>query len=53
LANYRLLNSGSPWNVPAGQGRANLDHLIAHYEKQNAEEEARKLENLAKKDGKK
>ena len=42
----RLFNTGSPWNVPAGQGGANLDKLIAHYEKKNFEEEEKKMRTL-------
>lgn len=42
----RIFNTGSPWNVPAGQGGANLDKLIAHYEKKNYDEEERKLRTL-------
>ncbi|KAI9677911.1 MAG: hypothetical protein M1829_002408 [Trizodia sp. TS-e1964] len=41
-----IFNSGSPYNVSAGQG-VNLDKLIAHYEKQNRENEERKLRVLA------
>ncbi|KAF2146663.1 uncharacterized protein K452DRAFT_262664 [Aplosporella prunicola CBS 121167] len=39
-------NTGSPYNVPAGS-QADLSKVIAHYEKQNFEEQARKLEALA------
>ncbi|KAI9722597.1 MAG: hypothetical protein M1812_001528 [Candelaria pacifica] len=46
-----IFNTGSPWNVPAGHGGANLDALIAHYEKKNAEDEERKMKRL--KEGKK
>lgn len=31
---FRIFNTGSPYNVPAGHS-ANLDELIAHYERQN------------------
>lgn len=41
----RILNSGSPWNVPAGS-RANIDHAIAKYEKDSFEQEAKKLQQL-------
>lgn len=37
---YRVFNTGSPYNVPAGHG-ANLDGLIAHYKKKNAEQDAK------------
>lgn len=32
----RIFNTGSPYNVPAGH-TANLDELIAHYKKINAD----------------
>ncbi|MCJ1419784.1 hypothetical protein MMC32_006140 [Xylographa parallela] len=35
-----IFNTGSPYNVQAGQ-TANLDELVAHYEKQNRDAEAR------------
>ncbi|KAL8723815.1 MAG: hypothetical protein Q9181_007175 [Wetmoreana brouardii] len=37
---FRVFNTGSPYNVPAGHG-ANLDELIAHYKKKNAEQDAK------------
>ncbi|KAI9657643.1 MAG: hypothetical protein M1821_002819 [Bathelium mastoideum] len=40
------VNQGSPWNVPAGHGSANMDTLIAHYQKKNFEENERKLQAL-------
>lgn len=33
---YRIFNQGSPYNVPAGS-RVNLDKVIEHYNKLNAE----------------
>lgn len=36
----RVFNSGSPHNVPAGHG-ANLNELIAHYHRKNAEQDAK------------
>ncbi|TKA82747.1 hypothetical protein B0A55_01113 [Friedmanniomyces simplex] len=39
-------NAGSPWNVPAGQGSANLDHVIAKFEKENFAENERKMRQL-------
>ncbi|KAK3072796.1 hypothetical protein LTR53_006168 [Teratosphaeriaceae sp. CCFEE 6253] len=39
-------NIGSPWNVSAGHGGANVDHLIAKYEKEAFEANARKLQQL-------
>ncbi|MCJ1363447.1 hypothetical protein MMC16_002554 [Acarospora aff. strigata] len=41
-----IFNTGSPWNIPAGQGGANLDKLIAHYEKKNYEAEEKKVRTL-------
>ncbi|MCJ1370323.1 hypothetical protein MMC20_001536 [Loxospora ochrophaea] len=40
-----IFNTGSPHNVPAGHS-ANLDELIAHYRKKNAEMEEAKLRKL-------
>ncbi|KAH0562820.1 hypothetical protein GP486_002558 [Trichoglossum hirsutum] len=44
-----IFNTGAPWNVVAGS-QANLDELIAHYQKQNRDEEARKQAVLAAKE---
>lgn len=41
-----LVNAGSPYNVPAGRGSANLDELIAKYEKEARDENEKKLEQL-------
>ncbi|KAI0457749.1 hypothetical protein F5B21DRAFT_463003 [Xylaria acuta] len=41
-----LINSGSPYNVPAGH-HPNLDHVTEHYRKQAATEEERKAKKLA------
>jgi hypothetical protein len=41
----RLIDSGSPNNVPAGH-YANLDKVIEHYRKQHLDEEARKAKKL-------
>jgi len=41
----RVFNTGSPWAVPAGH-YTNLSALIAHYEKQNREQEAKTLERM-------
>lgn len=45
----RQFNTGSPWNVPAGHGRVNIDQVIAKYEKESHEEQEKKLQQL--KDG--
>ncbi|RYC56007.1 hypothetical protein CHU98_g10197 [Xylaria longipes] len=46
LKTPELINSGSPFNVPAGH-RPNLDHVTEHYRKQAAAEEERKATKLA------
>ncbi|KAI9819572.1 MAG: hypothetical protein M1827_007022 [Pycnora praestabilis] len=46
-----IFNTGCPYNVPAGHGGANLDRLIAHYEKKNAEAEEAKISGANKTDG--
>lgn len=33
---FRIFNTGSPYNVPAGS-QANLDELMAHYKKESIE----------------
>lgn len=43
---FRIFNTGSPWNVPAGHGSTNLDNLIAKYEKEAFEENGKKLQQL-------
>jgi hypothetical protein len=42
----RIFNTGSPWNVPAGQGGANIDHLIAKYEKEAYEQNERRHQEV-------
>lgn len=49
LTGNRVFNTGSPWNVPAGHGARNMDQLVAHYEKKNADAEDAKLKTLAEK----
>lgn len=46
----RIFNTGSPFNVVAGQGPRNMDQLVAHYEKANADEEVKKAATLSKKE---
>lgn len=41
-----IFNVSSPWNVPAGHGGANLDHLIAKYEKEAFDQNERKLQEV-------
>ena len=45
----RQFNTGSPWNVPAGHGRVNIDQVIEKYERESYEEQEKKLQQL--KDG--
>ena len=45
---HRLINSGSPFNVPAGH-QPNLDHVTEHYRQAYAAEEERKAKALLKK----
>ena len=48
MADYscRQFNTGSPWNVPAGHGRVNIDEVINKYEKEAYEEQEKKLQQL-------
>ncbi|KAK5117653.1 hypothetical protein LTR62_005076 [Meristemomyces frigidus] len=39
-------NIGSPWNVPAGQGGANIEHVIAKYRQEAYEENEKKLQQI-------
>lgn len=41
-----IFNTGSPLNVAAGQGYANLDKLVAHYEKLNEEQDEKWRKNM-------
>jgi hypothetical protein len=41
-----VFQHGSPYNVPAGH-YVNLDKVVAHYQKQHLDEEARKAKKLA------
>ena len=43
---YRQFNNGAPWNVPAGQGHANIDELIAKYHKENQAAQEKRLQQL-------
>ena len=40
------MNSGSPYNVPAGHGSANIDRAIAKYQQEAYDENDRKLQAL-------
>ncbi|KAK8027408.1 hypothetical protein PG991_004464 [Apiospora marii] len=48
LKTPELLNSGSPWNVPAGH-YANLDQVTEHYRQAHLADEERKAKKLAAK----
>jgi hypothetical protein len=45
-----IFNTGSPYNVPAGHRARNLEELVAHYEKKNADEDERRLKASAAKE---
>jgi hypothetical protein len=45
----RIFNTGSPFNIVAGQGPRNMDALVAHYQKANVVEEERKARVAAAK----
>ena len=47
---YRIFNTGSPYNVSAGQSARNLNELVTYYEKKNAETEARKIQSVEEKE---
>lgn len=42
----RQFNTGSPWNVPAGQGSINIDQVIEKYQNEANEVQERKLQQL-------
>jgi len=42
----RILNTGSPYNVPAGHGGADLSTLIAKYEKESYEQNEKLMQQL-------
>ncbi|KAI9788438.1 MAG: hypothetical protein M1816_006874 [Peltula sp. TS41687] len=41
-----IFNTGSPWNVVAGQGGGSLDRLVEKYEREHREMEEKKVRNL-------
>ena len=41
-----MFNTGSPWNVPAGNGNINIDKVIAKYEKESFDEQKKRLQQL-------
>lgn len=43
---FRIFNTGSPWNVVAGQGGVNLDGLIEKYTREHRELEEKKMRNM-------
>ena len=42
----RQFNTGSPWNVPAGHGSANIDEAIAKYQREAHGEQEKRLQQL-------
>ncbi|TVY80427.1 NADH-ubiquinone oxidoreductase 17.8 kDa subunit [Lachnellula suecica] len=44
-----IFNTGSPYNIVAGQGSRGVDEMVAHYHKLNVEEDERKEKALAAK----
>ena len=46
LTAFRQFNSGSPYNVPAGNGSDNIDAVIAKYQKEAFEANEKKLQQL-------
>ena len=42
----RQFNTGSPWNVPAGQGGINIDKVIEKYQKELYAEQEKKLQQV-------
>ncbi len=44
---HRIFNTGSPYNVVAGASPRNMDELIAHYEKVNAEKNEKTAKRMA------
>ena len=50
LTRCRIFNTGSPFNVSAGQGPRNMDQLVSHYEKKNADAEEKKAKALETKE---
>lgn len=45
-----MFNVGSPWNVVAGEGSANLEELVKHYENQREKQESARVARM--RDGK-
>jgi hypothetical protein len=43
-----MFNFGSPWNVSAGQGTADLSELAKHYDTAHKEIEQERVERLKK-----
>ncbi|TVY14443.1 NADH-ubiquinone oxidoreductase 17.8 kDa subunit [Lachnellula arida] len=45
-----IFNTGSPYNVVAGQGARGIDEMVAHYQKVNADADERRTKALAAKE---
>jgi hypothetical protein len=46
-----IFNAGSPWNVSAGHGRADLSAATQYYEQKNKDIEAERIERLTRNKG--
>lgn len=47
---YRTFNTGSPYNISAGSGARDIETLVAHYEKANADVNEKRAKKLAEKE---
>lgn len=45
----RFFNQGSPWNVAAGEGTADLSKLAEHFDKFNEQRESERVERMSAK----
>lgn len=43
---YRQFNGGCPWNVPAGNGYANIDTVVEKYQREANDQQERKMQQL-------
>jgi len=41
-----VFNGGSPYNVPAGHGHANVDQIIEKYDRENRESHEKRMKAL-------
>lgn len=47
----RTLNAGSPWNVSAGHGTADLSALVKFYDEEHKQQEVERIQRLKKNNG--